>query len=648
MTGTMIDMRQVTKTFFAGEADITVLKGISLAIQAGEFVAIMGPSGSGKSTLMNLIGCLDRPCSGVYRVNGQEVSSLTPGELARLRRRLFGFIFQRYHLVSGLPALQNVEMPAVYAGADPVRRRHRAGQLLVSLGLGDRLHHLPSQLSGGQQQRVSIARALMNGGRIILADEPTGALDSKSGAEVMDILLQLHRDGHTVILVTHDPDVARRAERIVQIADGIIVADETLDSNIPCKRHLPGEPLEAERIAWMVDFRDAFRMGATALRSHRYRTFLTMLGVIIGVASVVAMLAIGSGAKQEVLNRIQAMGANLLLVKPGAPGVRGAGGTVTTLVPEDAEAIERLPAVQAVVPEMIQPVTVRYANRDAMTSADATTSAFPAVRNWPAAWGVFFRESDMRRYAQVVVLGRTVADALFRSGEDPLGKYVLMGNVPFQVIGVMAQKGADPGGNDMDNMVWIPLTTGSARLFGQRHLKFISVGVTEAGAMDTVQEGIERLLENRHRGRDFQVRSMAALMETASKTQNTLTYLLGTIAAISLIVGGIGVMNIMLVSVTERTREIGVRMSVGARASDVLLQFITEAVIVCIAGGLIGIVLGIVAALAAARFMGWLALFSFGPLLLAFSCALISGILFGYLPARKAALLDPVTALATE
>jgi len=646
----MIEMQSISKTYAAGENEITILHGISLTIHSGEFVAIMGPSGSGKSTLMHLIGCLDRPSSGTYRLHGEDISLLPSALLATQRRRLFGFIFQRYQLISGLSAVHNVEMPAIYAGVSPMQRRQRALELLQSLGLAERAHYLPSQLSGGQQQRVSVARALMNGGRIILADEPTGALDSKSGADVMEILRQLHHEGHTIILVTHDPAVANHAERIVRLADGVVVSDDLLPGRKMAQQVIqpPAEFDGEEQSAWTSAFREALGMGITALRANRFRTILTMLGIIIGTASVVAMLAIGNGAKQEVLDRIQAMGTNLLLVKPGAPGVKGAGGNITTLTPEDAKAIAALPGISAVLPEMIQPVTIRYANRDVMTTASATISAFPEVRNWPTEAGVFFKENEERRYAQVVALGRTVAEAIFLPGENPLGKYVLMGNVPFQVIAVMAPKGADQGGNDMDNMVWVPLTTGSTRLFGQRHLRAISVRVAAADAMDAAQEDIGQLLEKRHRTKDFQVRSMAALMDTATQTQNTLTYLLGSIAAISLMVGGIGVMNIMLVSVTERTREIGVRMAVGARTRDVLLQFITEAVIVCLAGGLIGVVTGIGAAVAVASFLGWLALFSPGPVLLAFFCSAGSGVLFGYLPAKKAARLDPVGALATE
>jgi len=648
MPGPLIELQQIGKVFRTGESEVEILKGITLSIAKGEFVAIMGQSGSGKSTLMNAIGCLDRATSGTYFLDGQRISELAPDQLAALRRHTFGFIFQRYNLVSGLSALENVEMPAIYAGVGRQERHVRASELLTALGLEDRLNYRPSQLSGGQQQRVSVARALMNGGRVILADEPTGALDSKSGAEVMEILHRLHREGHTIIMVTHDPGLADHAERIIRIADGEIVGDEVQVGKKPARQDAAEQPDAPERVPWLANIREALKMAMNSLHINRFRTFLTMLGIIIGVGSVVAMLAIGNGAKQEVLDRIQAMGTNLLVVRPGAPGVRGTGGTSTTLVPADAEAIARLPGVAAVVPEMIQPVTLRYGNRDYVTSADATSAAFPFARNWSTSLGAFFPEDAVMRYAQVVVLGQTVVENLFPTVQIPLGEYVLIGNTPFQVVGVMTAKGIDAGGNDLDNMVWVPLTTGSARLFGQRYLRSIAVQAADVNIMSSVQEATRELLLERHKREDFQVRSMAALLETATETQNTLTYLLGAIAAISLIVGGIGVMNIMLVSVTERTREIGIRMATGARAWDVLLQFITEAVVVCLIGGLLGVAAGVSTGLAVSKVMGWLAIFSAGPILLAFTCAFAIGILFGYLPASKAAHLDPVVALATE
>jgi macrolide transport system ATP-binding/permease protein len=638
----LVELSGVRKTYRNGELAVEVLHGIDLAIHAGEFVAIMGASGSGKSTLMNILGCLDRPTRGSYRFSGADVAGLDRDELARLRRVAFGFVFQSYNLLPNATAAENVEIPAVYSGMASAERRARARAMLAALGMADRLDHKPNELSGGQQQRVSIARALMNDGRIILADEPTGALDSRSGAEVMALLKTLSREGRTVIVITHAQEVAAHADRVIEIRDGRIVRD-------PGPRHAArpaahgGSPPERERSA-LRGMTDAVRMATRALRANLFRTALTLLGIVIGVASVIAMLAVGGGAKQAVVDRISGMGTNLLLIRPIAASRGGMGAAMT---PEDAEAINGLPNVLAAVPELAGNVTVRYGNIDYQTQANATGASFPLARNWPVAQGIFFSSADARSYAPVVVLGRTVADSLFPDGADPLGRHVVLNNVLFQVIGVMSARGASPMGQDQDDVVFVPLTTGSLRLFGQRFLRNITVAVEDVTRIDETQEAVSALLEARHRTVDFQIRNMASLLETATATQNTLTVLLGSIAAISLLVGGIGVMNIMLVNVTERTREIGVRMATGARMRDILQQFLAEALAVSSLGGLIGVAGGLAAA-AIIGALGTPVLFSAGPVVLAFGCAFATGLVFGYMPARKAASLDPVVALASE
>jgi macrolide transport system ATP-binding/permease protein len=651
----LIELVDVTKTYRSGELDVEVLHGVSLKIYPGEYLAIMGASGSGKTTLMNILGCLDRPSTGTYRFMGEDVSGFERDQLARLRREAFGFVFQSYNLIGTASALENVEVPAVYSGMPARDRNARARALLGSLGLGERLLHRPSQLSGGQQQRVSIARALMNGGRIVLADEPTGALDSKSGTEVMALLQNLSRRGHTVILITHAVEIAGQARRIIEISDGRIVSDPGpqlsapsahLPAQLSNEQALPDPPQGEGGASFLGGALEAAKTAVRALRANLFRTVLTLLGIVIGVASVIAMLAIGDGAKQTVLDRISAMGTNLLLIRPGPPVRRGVGGTVASLVPEDAEMIAALPNVLAAVPELGGSVTVRVGNSDYQTQATGTTATFPVARNWPVSKGVFFSTTDVRSYTAVVVLGQTVADNLFAKGVDPVGEYVVLNNVLFQVIGLMAVRGASPQGQDQDDVVLVPLTTGGLRLFGQRFLRNITVAVDDVELIDETQDTVTALLQSRHQAVDFQIRNMASILETATETQDTLTILLGSIAAISLLVGGIGVMNIMLVSVTERTREIGIRMATGARMRNILQQFLTEALVVSLLGGVIGVAIGLGAAAVIGSF-GTPVQYSPGPVLLAFGCAFATGLVFGYMPARKAARVDPIVALAT-
>ena len=639
----VIELQDIRKTYLSGDLDVEVLHGISLKIYPGEFIAIMGASGSGKTTLMNILGCLDRPTAGSYRFMGEDVAGFGRDDLARLRREAFGFVFQSYNLIATATAVENVEVPAIYSGVPPHERSARAKELLTTLGLGERLGHRPSQLSGGQQQRVSIARALMNGGRIVLADEPTGALDTQSGIEVMALMKDLSAKGHTIILITHALEVAQQAQRIIHIKDGLLV-----DDSGPSHPDTAADQSAASGSDRGGDFAgglmEAAKTAVRALYSNLFRTVLTLLGIVIGVGSVITMLAIGDGAKQTVLTRISAMGTNLLLVRPVAPNRRGGGGTVATLTADDAVALAALPNVAAAVPELGGSVTVRVGNADYQTTATGTTATFPTARSWPLSKGIFFSDEDVRSYAAVVVLGQTVVDNLFGKDEDPIGKYVVLNNVMFQTIGVMAARGAAAGGQDQDDVVMLPLTTGSLRLFGARFLRNVTVAVDDVDLIDATQDAVTTLLQQRHGVLDFQIRNMASIIETASETQNTLTVLLASVAAISLLVGGIGVMNIMLVSVTERTREIGIRMATGARMRNILQQFLTEALFVSVLGGAIGVVLGMLAALAINAF-GTPIQFSLSPVLLAFGCALAIGLVFGYFPARKAAQVDPVVAL---
>jgi len=642
----ILELTDIHKHYQNGDTTVRALDGVSLKIRRGEFVAIMGQSGSGKSTLMNIIGCLDRPTSGSYRVLGKEAAHLSPDQLAALRRETFGFVFQKYNLLATATAGENVEIPSVYAGLPKQKRVQRAVKLLEQLGLGDRTDHRPAELSGGQQQRVAVARALVNDPPVILADEPTGALDSKSGEEVLALLKRLHAEGRTIILITHAENVARNASRIVSIQDGRILEDTGAVLGEAGASTRDDEHDLTIGVSLAASMQEALVTAWRSLQVNIFRTVLTLLGIIIGVAAVIAMLAVGEGSRQKVLDRISSFGTNLMLIQPGAAGIRTAG-DIATLVPDDADAIKALPNIETALPERRGRSTVRFGNIDYQTSIQGTGEDFPAARDWPVAEGQFFNADDMKHYAAVVVLGRTVAKTLFRDGASPVGKYVLMRNVPFLVIGVMTEKGASPNGSDQDDVIFVPINTGLVRLFGKNYLNSITIKVKDTADIEATQQSVESLLKARHKTEDFSVRNMASFLQAAMETQNTFTLLLGTVAAISLLVGGIGVMNIMLVSVVERTREIGIRMATGARMRDILLQFNIEAAVVCAAGGILGILVGVGAGLVL-RYSGMSVIFSLTPAVLAFACASATGLIFGYLPARKAAQLDPVIALASE
>jgi macrolide transport system ATP-binding/permease protein len=640
----LLELEHIHRRYVSGDSLIHALDDVCFSLWPGEFVAIVGQSGSGKSTLMNVIGCLDQASQGCYRIQGREVLGLNSDQLATLRRETFGFVFQRYNLLHNATAAENVEIPALYANMPKAQRVSRALQLLEQLRMENRSEHKPMQLSGGQQQRVAIARALMNNPAIILADEPTGALDSQSGREVMELLRQLHAEGRTILLITHDEHVAAHAQRIITIHDGRIVSDS---GHQPSTQTLPLLPHPVtENIGLLNDMAEAGKTALRSLRANQFRTALTLLGIIIGVAAVVSMLAVGEGSQKKVMDQMKAMGTNILSIRPGAPGLRG-NNDVATLVPTDAEAVVEIDNVESASPERSNRMTVRFGNIDYATSVQGVAPNMVTVRDWPVNQGDFFDNNDMRRYAPVVVLGQTVAQLMFPETVDPVGHYILLRDIPFEVIGVLTAKGASPNGTDQDDGVFVPLTTGLIRLFGQNYLNGITVRVRDVEQIDATQQAIQEVLLARHQTEDFRIRNMASILENAEKTQHTFTLMLGIVAAISLLVGGIGVMNIMLVSVTERTREIGIRMATGARRRDILLQFNTEAAVVCTLGGLIGVLLGFAFGYAM-TFFDMAVVFSPLPAIMAFASAFATGLLFGFLPARKAALLDPVVALAAE
>jgi len=648
----LLELSGLGRRFFTGEQEIAVLKDVNLTINAGELVAIIGASGSGKSTLMNILGCLDRPSEGSYRVNGEETGTLSGDELARLRREYFGFIFQRYHLMPHLTAAQNAEIPAVYAGARKEERQARAREILTRLGLAERCEHRPNQLSGGQQQRVSIARALMNGGEVILADEPTGALDSKSGQEMMALLHELHDAGHTIILVTHDPQVASHAERIIEISDGEILRDQPNPAAPPRQPRPRAAKASLEHGVGLVAatwgrFAEAFKMALIAMASHRMRTLLTMLGIVIGITSVVSVVALGQGARQKVINDISAMGTNVIDISPGKDwGDEDAAG-IQTLVPADLEALKAQVYVDSATPTVSDSELLRYRNVTANAQVKGVGEQYFRVRGYEFEKGSGFTGEESRLQAQVVVIDKNTGKKFF-SQEDPIGKVLLVGSLPCRVIGVTKEK-EGPFGNNQNLEVFIPASAAMTRILGQQYLSSITVRVKDGISNQIAEQSIIKLLTQRHGRKDFFTNSSDTIMKTVNKTTATLALMISAIAVISLLVGGIGVMNIMLVSVTERTHEIGIRMAVGARQEDIMQQFLIESVLVCLIGGLVGILLSYGVGTVFALFVKSFAMkFSVASIVSAFLCSTLIGVVFGFLPARNAARLDPIDALARE
>ena len=715
----LIELREVRKRFGGhdGVPEVEILHGIDLRIRAGEYVAIVGASGSGKTTLMNILGCLDRPGSGEYLFQGEAVSGLDDDALAALRREVFGFVFQSYHLIGTSSALDNVAMPARYAGVGERTRHERAATLLSRLGLADRLQYLPHQLSGGQQQRVSIARALVNGGRVILADEPTGALDSTSGEQVMQQLDELAAAGHTLILITHDPAVAARARRIISMADGRIMGDATApvdgkacplpatgravaDDSLPVRHadapvqhadapvrkdgapcaEAPAEvpadaPTEAPadlpplrgrgrepapagypaqdlpvlrgrgRLPLLADLPEILRSAWRVMRLNRLRTGLTLLGIIIGVASVIVMLAVGQGSQEKVLAEMQTFGLRTIYIfREWLSDTQQA----RPLSMADVAAVQQVPNVEQASPVIDQNgIIVRHGNRTLRTNLSATTRHFAQALNWPVSQGTLLETEDEHDLRKVVLLGERVREALFGAHGQAVGQEILVGNVPFRVIGVMAPKPAPFPEDDVNNQVIVPVGAAAVRLVGSMELSRINVVIRDMQHAAETEAAIVKTLTARHGRKDFNILNQAQAVQQLAQANRTLTLMLGLIAAISLLVGGIGVMNVMLMTVRERTREIGIRMATGARQADILRQFLVEAMLLTGVGGTAGVSGGLLIGLGL-KALGIPMAFSPLAAAMAFGCAVATGMIFGFMPARQAARLDPVRALAGE
>ncbi|EFA7635881.1 MacB family efflux pump subunit [Escherichia coli] len=643
----LIELKGVSRTYGNGDQTRTVLKNVDLTIVAGEMVAIIGASGSGKSTLMNIMGCLDVPNRGDYYIDGQNAACLSPDELARVRREHIGFIFQRYHLIPDLSALGNVEIPAIYANSERDSRRQRATALLGRLGLEGREHHKPCELSGGQQQRVSIARALINGGKIILADEPTGALDSQSGQEVLAILNELNRRGHTVVMVTHDMKVARHAKRIIELCDGEIIADS--GGCVSATETLP-KTNRIRQSYWktLLDrTRESMQMALKAMKTHRLRTTLTMIGIVFGIASVVTVVALGEGARQETLEEIKSLGTNVVSIYPGQDLFDDSIESIRTLVPADANALAKQGFIDSVSPEVSASDNIRFLGKSAIASINGVGREHFRVKGIELLQGTTFR--DDRNALQEVIIDENTRKAIFdNTGLQALGQIVFLGSVPARVVGIAKSNNRSDASNRIT--VWMPYSTMMYRIVGKPVLTGISVRLKDNVDNEAAISAISQLLTRRHGIKDFQLYNFEQIRKSIEHTSMTFSILILMVACISLMIGSIGVMNIMLISVTERTHEIGVRMAVGARRSDIMQQFIIEAVLVCLIGGALGIALSyITGALFNALADGiFAAIYSWQAAVAAFFCSTLIGIIFGYLPARKAARMDPVISLASE
>jgi macrolide transport system ATP-binding/permease protein len=685
----VLEVRDLGKVYRLGELEVHALRGVDLTIERGEFVAIMGASGSGKSTLMNILGCLDRPSSGRYQLEGVDVTLQEEPALAQVRSRRIGFVFQNFNLLARTSALENVALPLLYTGryADSTARATKA---LRALGLEGREQNTPSQLSGGQQQRVAIARALVNDPAILLADEPTGNLDSKTANDIMTTIRTLNREqGLTVVLVTHEPDMAAFADRVVTMRDGAIVSDERKVAGEPRPQVRPaGAPVPgpaAEAGVGLSFARMSLMVAARAIARNKMRSALTMLGIFIGVAALIAMVAVGQGASAAVAERIQSLGTNLLIVVPGATtasGVRAGFGSASTLTVADGDEIRRDAPAAANVAYLVRGLgQLQSGDKNWTTSLQGVSPSYFAIRQWPVAAGRTMTDKDEVDAARVCLIGQTVYKNLFGEHENPIGATILVKNVPVQVIGLLQAKGQSGYGQDQDDVLYMPFTTAERKVLGVAapsstqsqsstiyvtppnpfgikpkltgYVNLLYVQARSTALVPTAKEEITRILLRRHniqpgQTQDFDVRNISDITQAMEGSSRILALLLAAVASISLIVGGIGIMNILLVSVTERTREIGIRMAIGARRMHVLLQFLVEAVLLSGIGGLAGIVVGVAISEIVSVVAGWPTLLSPVAIAGGFLFSAVVGVFFGYYPARRASLLNPIEALRYE
>lgn len=644
----IIELKDIHKFFGHEKNRVHVLKGINLSVQKGDFIAIIGQSGSGKSTLMNIIGCLDVPTSGSYKINGTESGKMDRDQLAELRCKTFGFIFQRYNLLSTLNARDNAALPAVYLGLGFEERTKRAEELLKKLDLGEKLDNKPNELSGGQQQRVSIARALMNGGEIILADEPTGALDSKSGEMVMDIIKKLHKQGHTVILVTHDSSIAAQANRIIEIKDGEIVADTRKISDFHDIKDKITHVVKNRLETLKYRFEESMNMSLHAILSNKMRSLLTMLGIIIGIASVVSVVALGNASQAKIMEQIKSMGTNTIDIMPGKGFGDMRSGKVKTLKVSDSDYLGKQGFVDSSTPNVSTSGTLVFENHSVTAQLSGVGASYFDVKGRKIAQGRIFTQDELDNIASVTVIDNNTLKEVFADVPDPIGKIIIFNKKPLKVIGV-TEEDKNPGPMSDSMNIWVPYTTAMYKINGSTDINSITVKISDNVNSQVAERSIDNILTSLHRKKDFFMRNSDSIKQTVESTTNTMKLLIASIAVISLIVGGIGVMNIMLVSVTERTKEIGIRMAIGAKQADILQQFLIEAILICLVGGFMGVALSMFIGFCFNTFSeNFGMIFSMTSIVLALVCSSAIGIIFGYMPAKNASNLNPIEALASE